>query len=106
MVKAGVAQLVEHPDGHREGRKFIEGNMFVTYILYSESGDRYYIGHSENLEMRLSYHNEGRVKSTRGYRPWKVVYFEEFSTKLEANRRELEIKKKKSRKYIEFLILK
>ena len=78
--------------------------MYVTYILFSDSKNRYYIGHAENLIVRLGYHNDGRVKSTKGYRPGKVVYFEEFSTKLEANRRELEIKKKKSKKYIEFLI--
>ncbi|MBK5278396.1 MAG: GIY-YIG nuclease family protein [Bacteroidia bacterium] len=78
--------------------------MFVTYILYSESKDRYYIGHTEDLAIRLDYHNGGRVKSTKNFRPWKCVYFEEFETKLEANRRELEVKKKKSRKYLEFLI--
>ncbi len=79
--------------------------MFVTYILYSESKDRYYVGHSEHLITRLLYHNDGRVKSTKNFKPWKVVYFEEYRTKLGANRRELEIKKKKSRKYIEFLVL-
>jgi putative endonuclease len=79
--------------------------MFVTYILYSESKDRYYVGHTEDLETRLTYHNNGRVKSTKNFRPWICVYFEKFETKLEANRRELEIKKKKSRKYLEFLIV-
>ena len=80
--------------------------MFVMYILHSRSKDRYYIGHAENLNARLIRHNEGRVPSTKGYRPWECLYFEEFETKLEANRRELEIKKKKSRKYLEFLIQK
>jgi putative endonuclease len=78
--------------------------MFFVYILYSESKDRYYVGHTENLTVRLAYHNSGRVKSTKNFRPWICVYFEEFETKLVANRRELEIKKKKSRKYLEFLI--
>ena len=78
--------------------------MFVVYILYSKSKDRYYVGHAENLSVRLDYHNSGRVKSTKNYRPWVCLYFEQFGSKLEANRRELEIKRKKSRKYIEFLI--
>ena len=78
--------------------------MFATYILYSKSKDRYYIGHTEDLTKRLLRHNEGRVPSTRNYRPWECVYFEEFETKLNANRRELEIKKQKSRKYLELLI--
>ncbi len=80
--------------------------MFVTYILYSRSKDRYYIGHSEDLSSRLIRHNEGRVPSTKNYRPWECLYFEEFKTKIEANRRELEIKRKKSRKYLEYLIKK
>jgi len=78
--------------------------MFVTYILYSRNNDRYYIGHTEDLAARLIRHNEGRVPSTKNFRPWDCVYFEEFETKIEANRRELEIKKKKSRKYLESLI--
>ena len=78
--------------------------MFVAYILVSEKNGRFYIGHSQNLEERVLAHNEGKVTATRNRGPWGCVYFEEFATKLEANRRELEIKKKKSRQYIEFLI--
>ncbi|MEM7548399.1 MAG: GIY-YIG nuclease family protein [Bacteroidota bacterium] len=78
--------------------------MFYTYILISESNQRYYVGHTHNLKERLKYHNDGRVRSTKNKGPWKIVYFEKYISKLEANRRELEIKKKKSRKYIEKLI--
>lgn len=66
--------------------------------------NQYYIGHTENIDLRLGLHNAGRVKSTRYKRPWKVVYLETFETKIEANQRELEIKRKKSRKYIDFLL--
>ncbi|MEM6525252.1 MAG: GIY-YIG nuclease family protein [Bacteroidota bacterium] len=79
-------------------------DMLYTYILQSEKSERYYIGHTSDLEERLSYHNNGRVKATRNKGPWKIVYIEEYETKNQANQRELEIKKKKSRKYIEFLI--
>jgi putative endonuclease len=78
--------------------------MFYTYILQSTKNNQYYVGHTENIETRLTTHNNGGVKSTRYKRPWRVVYFETFESKLEANQRELEIKKKKSRKYIDFLI--
>ena len=78
--------------------------MFYTYILYSESADRYYIGSTENLEKRLEKHNFGGTASTRPYRRWKLVYREEYSTKAEALKRENEIKRKKSRAYITGLI--
>ena len=45
------------------------------------------------------------VKATRNKGPWVIVYIESFETKIEANHRELEVKSKKSRVYIEKLIL-
>jgi putative endonuclease len=53
---------------------------------------------------RLLRHNSGRSKYTKFGIPWQLVYLEEFKNKTEAYRRELEIKKKKSRNYIERLI--
>ena len=78
--------------------------MNYLYILYSESHDRYYVGHSADLEERLQQHNRGTGKSTKAYRPWKIIYKESFQNKSEAQKREYEIKRKKSRKYIEWLI--
>ena len=77
--------------------------MFVTYILYSADFDRYYVGSTENIESRLTRHNNGMVISTKKYVPWKLVYTESFETRSEAFKRELQIKGKKSRKYIEYL---
>lgn len=56
------------------------------------------------MNARLDRHNKGFVISTRNKGPWKIVYFEKWRTKAEANRRELEIKSKKSKKYVEALI--
>lgn len=44
------------------------------------------------------------VTATRNKGPWKLVYFETYSTKAEANVRELYIKSLKSRVFIENLI--
>ena len=66
--------------------------MFTVYILQGVKHGRYYIGHTSNLENRLKYHNGGRVKFTRNYRPWKVIYTDKYNTKSEAYRHELEIK--------------
>ena len=77
---------------------------FVVYIIYSSSLDQYYVGNSENTEDRLFRHNNSGSKSTKKANDWELVYTEIFPTKSEATKRELEIKKKKSRKYIEWLI--
>ncbi|RJQ33326.1 GIY-YIG nuclease family protein [Candidatus Parcubacteria bacterium] len=69
--------------------------MFVVYILYSIKIGKYYIGHTADIKKRLGIHNSGRVKSTKKGIPWQIKYLEEFSTKNDAYRRELQIKKYK-----------
>ena len=78
--------------------------LFYVYIIYSPSLDRYYIGHSQNLEDRLIRHNNSGSKSTKKANDWKIVYYKSFLTRSEAVQKEIQIKKNKSRKYIEWLI--
>jgi len=40
------------------------------------------------LEKRLKRHNAGSVKSTRPYRPWKLLGHEEYNSRSEAVKRE------------------
>ena len=74
------------------------------YVIYSRKLDRYYIGSTNNLERRLKEHNRGKNKYVRLGIPWELVYYEEFESLAEARKRELEVKRKKSRVYIEMLI--
>ena len=81
---------------------------YTVYILRSESTGRYYIGHTDNLDRRLSQHNDanyhGSNHTKRNKGPWICVYTESFGTRSEAMKREKEIKGKKSRSYIESLL--
>ena len=77
---------------------------FFIYILYSQTIDQYYVGYCEDLENRIFRHNNSGSKATKKTNDWKLIYTESFNSKPEAVKRELEIKKKKSRKYIEWLI--
>ena len=78
--------------------------MFSVYIIYSNKIDQYYIGQTENIENRLYRHNNNGSKSTKKANDWVLIYTEEFPTRVLAVNREAEIKKKKSRVYIENLI--
>ena len=78
--------------------------MFIVYIIYSTNFDQYYVGHTQNIEDRLSRHNSGRSLSTKKGKPWNLVYTETFETRSEAMLREKAIKKMKSRTYLEQLI--
>ena len=80
--------------------------MYHIYILYSKNFDRYYVGQCEDISIRLQRHNSGSVPSTKPYIPWEMVYTEVFRTRAEAMAREKEIKSKKSRRYIEYLVAK
>ena len=66
--------------------------MHKVYIIQSLKNRRYYIGHTENIEKRLKRHNDGLVKSTKSFRPWRLIYTEDYCLRSEAYRRELEIK--------------
>ena len=77
---------------------------FTVYILHSAVLDQYYIGQCEVVEDRLYRHNNSGSKTTKKASDWKLVCQEVFETRSEAVKREFEIKKKKSRKYIEWLI--
>jgi putative endonuclease len=78
--------------------------MYFVYILQSEKDASFYIGQTQDLDERLIRHNEGRERYTKLHCPWKVVHVESYESRLEAVRREREIKKKKSRKYILSLV--
>ncbi|MFM9873677.1 MAG: GIY-YIG nuclease family protein [Fimbriimonadaceae bacterium] len=70
--------------------------MFVVYILYSKSKNRFYIGHTADLQDRINRHNQARSKATMQGIPWELVYTEEHPTKSRAQTREFEIKSWKS----------
>ena len=64
-----------------------------VYILRCNDGSLY-TGWTNDLENRLNMHNSGLgAKYTRGRGPCKLVYFEEFETKIEAQKREYAIKR-------------
>jgi putative endonuclease len=62
--------------------------MYYVYFLRSLKNSDIYIGSCENVEIRLLRHNQGKVKSTKAYRPWKLLGFEKYLTRSEAVRME------------------
>ena len=78
--------------------------MYYVYILKSQSTQKRYIGHTSNLERRLSEHNNplhNKLKHTsRRKGPWTLVHSEEFNTRGEAMKREKWFKGGMGRKWI------
>ena len=77
---------------------------FITYILYSQSKERYYIGSCEDINKRLQRHNAGLVRSTKFGTPWNIVYTESFLDRQSAYRREQQMKKYKGGQAFKALI--
>ena len=75
--------------------------MFWVYVLHSRASDKIYIGFTSDLEARFRSHN---VLSTKGwtikFRPWVIIHKEEFSRKVDAMRRERELKSARGREFI------
>ncbi len=79
-------------------------DMFYVYIIYSELLNKYYVGSCQNIDERLRDHLNSRSKYTKSAKDWKLKYSESFFSRSEAYQREMQIKKMKSRTYIEKLI--
>ncbi len=80
--------------------------MFTVYVLFSNKYDKIYVGYTSNLEQRFLSHNELSKKGwTVRFRPWKVIYTEEYNTKVEAMKREKQLKTASGRNYIRSLII-
>ena len=74
--------------------------MYFVYVLKSFKDNKRYIGMSSNLQRRLYEHNNGLVKSTKNRKPLELIYFEEFSSKTEALKREKFFKSGSGRQFL------
>ena len=77
--------------------------MYYIYILQNKD-KKLYIGFTTNLKSRLQKHNSGSVKSTKPYRPWKLIFYEAYVSKKDAMRREEYLKTAKGRTTIKTML--
>jgi len=65
---------------------------FWTYMLHCRGG-AFYVGHTDDLERRISRHEYGEIAGfTRDHLPVKLVWSEVFGTRIEALEMERRIK--------------
>jgi len=74
--------------------------MFYVYAIKSTTHNRIYVGMSEDIERRLGEHNLGKSKFTSFYRPWVFFYSESFETRLEARKREIQLKSGSGKEFL------
>ena len=74
--------------------------MFYVYVLQSESDTGFYIGFSTNLRARLRQHQEGESSATSHRGPWKLVYYEAYTEREDADGREKFLKSGAGRRFL------
>ena len=72
---------------------------FFVYIIFSESSNIHYLGHTNNLEDRIIRHNQGRNKFTKGKGPGKLISYAICASKSAAYRLEMKLKSFKDPEY-------
>lgn len=78
--------------------------MWFVYVIESKCNKFHYVGMSENPDSRLKTHNSGKVKSTKHYKPFKIIYSEKVGDINEARQRERYLKSATGRRYLKNLL--
>lgn len=66
----------------------MEIERYYVYTLLSLFDKKFYTGFTTNLKQRLQQHARGEVKSTKDRRPLKLIHYEYFVEKADAEARE------------------
>ncbi len=77
--------------------------MYIVYALKSDKDQRIYVGISQDVFKRLKEHNRGQTRSTKVYRPWRILHVEYFNTRLEARLIEKKWKSGSGKEYLKSL---
>ncbi|MEK7617080.1 MAG: GIY-YIG nuclease family protein [Patescibacteria group bacterium] len=63
-------------------------SFYYVYVLQSLKFDWIYVGSSADLRTRFKNHNDGENLSTKGYKPFNLIFYEAYLSKKDALRRE------------------
>ncbi|MFH1610902.1 MAG: GIY-YIG nuclease family protein [Patescibacteria group bacterium] len=65
---------------------------YYVYVLQSLEDKKFYTGYTKNLKLRFELHQQGKVVSTKGRRPLKLIYTEACLNQQDATHREKYLK--------------
>lgn len=76
--------------------------MYWLYAIYNRTAKKYYIGQTIDLEKRLAMHNAHTFcgYTSRFAGEWELIYKESVTTRLEALRREKQLKSYRGREFV------
>lgn len=74
--------------------------MFYVYVLHSTKDNGFYIGFSTNLRARLRQHQDGESIATSHRGLWKLIYYEAYTEREDAEGREKFLKSGAGRRFL------
>jgi putative endonuclease len=74
--------------------------LCYVYAIRSLTRPYLYVGITYNVKERVGRHNDGRERTTKGYRPFELVWTEAFNTRAEARRREIYLKSGSGKEFL------
>ena len=74
--------------------------MFYVYLLHSTKDNGFYIGFPTDLKRRLSEHTRGASFATKSRGPWKLIYYEAYTEREDAEGREKFLKSGAGRRFL------
>ncbi len=74
--------------------------MFNVYLLHSIADSGFYIGYTTDLKRRLSERKQGASVATRHRGPWKLIYYEAYTERLDAEGPERYLKSGGGRRFL------
>ena len=78
--------------------------MIEVYAIVSEVNGDIYVGMALSAEKRLKEHNAGKNRYTKGLKPWKIFYTENFPDWAKARGREKYLKSGIRKEYLKSLV--
>ncbi|OGF44785.1 MAG: hypothetical protein A2452_08925 [Candidatus Firestonebacteria bacterium RIFOXYC2_FULL_39_67] len=74
--------------------------MYTVYVLLSKKDGKTYTGCTNNIERRISDHNNGKEIATKGRKPFIMIYSETYPDLSSARKREIYLKTGKGKEFI------
>ena len=74
--------------------------MFYVYLLHSLADHGLCIGFSTNLKKRIAEHGHGASFATKYRGPWKLIYYEAYIDRHDAEGRERHLKSGSGRRFL------
>lgn len=78
---------------------------YYVYAIYNQDKNYIYVGLSDNLQRRMNQHNKGYNRTTKPYRPFKILITEKFEDRKETRKREKYLKSGCGKEYLKKLIV-